>query len=356
MKLIKAISSLTNILFTNRPFNLILYVTARCNARCSMCYYLDVIEKANDNISLELSMDEIHKIFLKLGYVPYLSLSGGEPFLRNDIAQIVDSAAKICRPMVISVPTNCSNPKHIIKTFESICPKYPDVQFEAHVSLDGLGQVHDNIRKIPGLFDKVLETTELLNSLNRGSCKNLKTKLVSTYSSHNQDQVEDLIRFAGEHMHFERMILAMAHGTCSDVTKQHLDKLRYAELCQKVEAMNRKRMAKQSVPMRLARRTKKAKEHLRDKWDKEKSLGCYCNAGKKILVISEQGEVYPCEPLRYVMGNVRNYDYDVLELVKENYVAFLQKYPGKSCHCDWGCAQNIAVISNLKFWPDMLIG
>ena len=73
--------------FNKYPSHLILYVTARCNARCKHCFYWEEINSAKkDN---ELSLDEINRISKNLGRVKLLSITGGEPTLRSDLPQIV---------------------------------------------------------------------------------------------------------------------------------------------------------------------------------------------------------------------------------------------------------------------------
>lgn len=247
---------------TEGPFHFIFFVTARCNARCRMCFYLKEIANAEANLHNELTIDEIRQVFGKLGFVPYISLSGGEPFLRKDVAEILDCAARECAPLVISTPTNCSTPMRIVRTFERLCPDHPDVQFEVQVSMDGVGHVHDEVRRVPGLFDRVLETLKLLDGL-RADTPNLKIKLVTTYSSYNHDGVAELIEYAERNLAFDRMILAWAHGNCDEETHRGLEFSRYRELLDRVEDLNVRRHEQQGPTTHLARFVKKGKEAAR---------------------------------------------------------------------------------------------
>ncbi len=335
------------------PFHLIFFVTARCNARCSMCFYLEEIESATENLPHELKSEEIEILFARLGFVPYVSFSGGEPFLRRDMGRIMDAAARHCRPLAVSLPTNGSMPERVVESFDKVCGDNPDVPFEAHVSIDGVGKVHDDIRKIPGLFDKVTQTLQGLAAL-KAKHRNLSVKIVATYSAFNRDAIEELVDYADQHLPFDRLIVAMAHGNCSTDSKSGLDRDHYRGLLRRVEALNTARSQQQGLAMRLARLVKRAKENLRSKWEREQSLGRYCNAGSKILVISEQGDVRPCEPLMHSMGNVRQGDYDVAAVARQGMAAFQASHPAKKCHCDWGCGQNVAVVSHPRFWARFL--
>lgn len=332
-------------------FHFIFFVTARCNARCRMCFYLEEIEHANENIADELTIGEIQTLFKKLGYVPYVSFSGGEPFLRDDIFEILDYAATYSKPLVLSTPTNCFSPEKIHAVFSRLCPKHPEIQIEAQISIDGVGEVHDAIRRVPGLFEKAVETLERLRHLQAGQ-PNLKIKLVTTFSAFNQDSVSDLIDYAGTSLPFDRMILAWAHGNCDEAAKTGLDYTRYKGFLRRIEKINsqRSRSGGAAGLTPLGRLVKNCKENTRLRWDREKSLGRYCNAGRKIAVLSERGELYACEPLSFSLGNVRNAGYSVQSVLDTGYENFATENPPKECHCDWGCGQNVAVVTNPKFW------
>ena len=68
--------------------------------------------KPNDDFTVE----EWDKTFAKIGKGPvYLTFTGGEPFLRKDLAEIVLSAAHHCRPSYVTIPTNGLLTKRIVE-------------------------------------------------------------------------------------------------------------------------------------------------------------------------------------------------------------------------------------------------
>ncbi|NIV95467.1 hypothetical protein GWN42_22410, partial [candidate division KSB1 bacterium] len=77
---IKSKSLLSRAVFSEEPNYMVLFVTAVCNARCPMCFYWEEIESANAR--LELRLEEFEKISQKLNHLHYLSIGGGEPFIR----------------------------------------------------------------------------------------------------------------------------------------------------------------------------------------------------------------------------------------------------------------------------------
>jgi radical SAM protein with 4Fe4S-binding SPASM domain len=72
------------------PFNGIIEVTGRCNARCGYCYI------QQEHPARNLSTDEIFRIIDKLDEVGvfFVSVTGGEPFIREDILDILSYLIK----------------------------------------------------------------------------------------------------------------------------------------------------------------------------------------------------------------------------------------------------------------------
>ena len=83
-----------------KPFSVVISVSFRCNSKCRTC---DVWRKPND----DLTVDEWDKVFASLGRAPfYMTFTGGEPFLRKDLDELVIRAYRHCQPEVITIPTN----------------------------------------------------------------------------------------------------------------------------------------------------------------------------------------------------------------------------------------------------------
>lgn len=352
MSLVRGISKTLGSLFSEGPFQLIFYATSICNAKCEFCYYS---AELNKSATLELTLDEVKRTFKCIGTIPYLALTGGEPFIRKDLYEVLDFISANNKPHIVAIPTNCSFPDRIIETYEKLCERYPDTQFDLHISLDAWGEGHDEIRKIPGLFQKVLETNRRAAEL-LGKLPNFNIKVISVYSGFNKDYFDELVDRVDQELVFSRFLPTWPHGTCSPETFQGISKEKFAEYCKKAAEMNSRR-GKQTITTKFAVVVKNTKEQLmREHWNKEENLGNFCNAGRKILVLGETGKVFPCETLWYEMGNVRDYGYDFSRLVRETYPAFHEKYIKPGCHCEWGCAQNVALVTNPSLWPHLLKG
>lgn len=141
------------------PLNLVASVTYRCNSRCRTC-------RVWQREAQEMTLEEWGKVFASIGTAPYyLTFSGGEPFLRDDLADLVLAACRVCRPGVITIPTNGLLTDAVAAGVREIVRDVPDTQVVINLSLDAWGEEHDRIRGVPGGFDKAMETYRALRGL-----------------------------------------------------------------------------------------------------------------------------------------------------------------------------------------------
>ena len=106
------------------PLYLVFFVTDRCNARCRHCLFGD--GTVFPEVSRELSLDEIERVASTMGRLFFLLPTGGEPFLRGDIGEIVRVFYRRTGVRNVAIPTNGSLTARVISTVESIlaaCPK-----------------------------------------------------------------------------------------------------------------------------------------------------------------------------------------------------------------------------------------
>src|SRR6185369_6610252 len=131
------------------PLNLTFSVSYRCNARCRTC---NVWKKRVDDLTLE----EYRAIFDSLGRSVYwVTFSGGEPFLRPDLIDIIASCYDVCRPSIINIPTNGLLPDRILGGVARLSRHARDSRIVVNFSLDGVGERHDELRGVPGNYAKL---------------------------------------------------------------------------------------------------------------------------------------------------------------------------------------------------------
>lgn len=124
-------------------------VTYRCNARCSMCNRYKAPSKAEEEISIAT--------IKKLPKMCFTNITGGEPFIRNDLKDIVRELYKKSDRIVIS--TNGFFTDRII----DLCKEFP--QIGIRISIEGLEQTNNEIRGLQDGYNRGYATLEKLREM-----------------------------------------------------------------------------------------------------------------------------------------------------------------------------------------------
>ena len=124
-------------------------VTYRCNARCTMCNR----DKAPSRPEEERSIETIRK----LPPMYFTNITGGEPFIRTDLPDIVRELNKISDRIVIS--TNGFFTDRIV----ALCKEFPNIGIR--ISIEGLEQTNNEIRGLPDGFNRGYETLRRLRAM-----------------------------------------------------------------------------------------------------------------------------------------------------------------------------------------------
>lgn len=169
----------------NLPIDCVLAVTYRCNSRCTMCD----IWKMKETRELEL---EYYKRLPKT--LRDINVSGGEPFLRQDLVELVKIFHETCPKARIIVSTNGYLSDLIKEKMREILKVAPGAG--VGVSIDGLSEMHDRIRGIPGGFNLATRTVKLLRE--DLGMKNLRIAFtISKQNVEHLSKVYDLSRELG---------------------------------------------------------------------------------------------------------------------------------------------------------------
>ena len=134
---------------SNKKLNGTVIVTYRCNARCTMCNRYKAPSKAEDEISIETIM--------KLPKMYFTNVTGGEPFIREDLPEIIRELFKKSDRIVIS--TNGFFTDRII----SLAKQFPQVGIR--ISIEGLEKTNNEIRGLPDGFQRGYQTLKKLRSM-----------------------------------------------------------------------------------------------------------------------------------------------------------------------------------------------
>jgi MoaA/NifB/PqqE/SkfB family radical SAM enzyme len=136
------------------PSEAIIAVTWQCNAKCGMCD----IWKTKGKPQVEPSFYYHLPRSLK-----NVNITGGEPFMRKDLPEILMVITERCKRVRPVISTNGLLTERILETVPRLMAL--NSRTAIRVSLDGIGQTHDKIRGVLGAFDKALATLKGLKSL-----------------------------------------------------------------------------------------------------------------------------------------------------------------------------------------------
>jgi len=132
-----------------KPKKIVFMVTDRCNSHCMHCNIWK--QKPVDN---PLTPEEIEKIFSDKLFenVDYVLCTGGEPTVRDDLEEIFLRIHKALPKATLQLSTNALLPERTIKLANTAMKN--NINLDIGVSLDGIGDAHDIIRRTKGNFEK----------------------------------------------------------------------------------------------------------------------------------------------------------------------------------------------------------
>lgn len=343
------LTSSARLLLDRKVSYVIFAITSRCNALCPHCFYWENIK--NSSQRKELSLDEIQKISLNLGNLLLLNLCGGEPYLRDDLPEIARIFSKNNKVKYITVPSNGLETERIIRTAEKLLRENPKVFFRFGVSIDGIKEVHDTIRGIKGLFEKVTQTIHGLNSLKR-SYRNFFIVSSTIFSHYTQNHILETLRYIKENLPVDQTAVTFIRGNPYKPISKDVHLNEYSDI---VKYLNeRSQVSRHPLSKILNSVSLLTAERVCEAYNSEvRPFECF--GGTKLIVIDDIGNVSPCEILSERFGNLRECNYNINELLSSEEARSLIRFiREKRCNCTWECAIQSSLIFNVKEYPRIL--
>jgi radical SAM protein with 4Fe4S-binding SPASM domain len=268
------------------PGEIWLFVTNRCNLRCTTCFKNAGVEKSN-----ELSYDEIRKFIDEIITVfrPRMIISGGEPLLRRDLNKILSYLKD--KGLYVHLTTNGTLiDKNIVEEWRSI-----GIDF-VQISLDGSKpEINDAIRG-NGVFQRVINNINLLKE------NGIKFSLYPTITKLNLEDVPSMIELfcslSGRETFSGAFFAPVGRGS---VNKDQLSP-RAEDYIQLISNLinERKTMLRFKNLIGFESKLDRVPGNLTRKLN--------CGLGTVTISIDSDGSVYPCHWLHlteYRAGNIR---------------------------------------------------
>jgi len=275
------------------PF-LILFINSICNMKCEHCFYWRNLNRRDD-----LTKDEIFALSRSLGQIENLNLSGGEPFLRKEFAEICRQFIQHNRVRQIYVPTNGYYTNKTVQQVTETLQEADLELFAVELSLDGTESFHDKFRASPGSFKRAMETYDALEQVQARDPR-LRIHAISTATDVNMDEIKNLTTYLVERCpKMDHHNLAIIRGDRKNPSLQGPKLQRYEELYQYIRRLwaSRETGRYGSIVEPMLQ------------WAKIQTINKQtqiipCRAGRISAVVYANGDVSVCE-IHKPLGNLR---------------------------------------------------
>ncbi|HBG49576.1 MAG TPA: hypothetical protein DDW90_08780 [Cyanobacteria bacterium UBA9971] len=265
------------------PTNATIAVTYKCNAKCIMC-----------NIWKNTSADLLKpEDFLKLpSSLKDVNLTGGEPFLRNDIVEIARNLTKLNSGIRLIFSSNGFLTDKIVENMKEITKFNPKTA--VGISIDGMKETHLRIRGIPNAFEKAIDTVK---KLKEAGIKDLR--IAFTAGNENIHELPEVYKLAEElGVEFTMSIVHNSENYFNIDTNlmaktEDLEKYVNTIVNEELKYFNPRRLLRTFYLKGLIDFTKNHK----------RPLPCYALGNSFFL--DANGELFPCNILETSVGNIK---------------------------------------------------
>ena len=289
--------------------------------RCEHCFYWRNLNGKDD-----LSKDELFRLSNSLGHIENLNLSGGEPFIRKDLAEICRQFIRQNGVKQIYVPTNgYFTDWTITAVLDTLHEKSLDL-FVVELSLDGMPEFHDSFRATKNAFVKAIETYDALAEIQQQE-QRLRIHAVSTATDRNMDEIKQLTAYLFERCpQMDHHNLAIIRGDRKNPTLTGPSLEQYQDLYQYIRRVWAPREEK-----RYGAVVEPMLQWTKVETIKKETQVVPCRAGILSGVVYANGDVSLCE-LHKPLGNLRQMTFG--EIWDSDNAANLRKdIACKKCWC-----------------------
>jgi MoaA/NifB/PqqE/SkfB family radical SAM enzyme len=166
------------------PYKVTFVATYHCNFRCEMC---NIWQKKSVD---EMTPQEVALFFEKWPQFRWVHLTGGELFMRRDLDELVGAIQKSCRSLyLLNFPTTGWFGDKTLSLVDRTLARGVG-RLMVTISLDGPKPLHEEMRGLPGSWDRAIETFRRLRGIKRS---NFQTVIGMTLMAKNATAVDDTL-------------------------------------------------------------------------------------------------------------------------------------------------------------------
>jgi MoaA/NifB/PqqE/SkfB family radical SAM enzyme len=334
------------------PRYLLLHVNSVCNARCRMCFTWDRMMARWDARGLPL--ESLSKLAASLDPLPQLTVSGGEPLLRDDLADILAAFYERAGTRYFTVPTNALSPQRVARLADSFVERCPDGFLNFCLPFHGDEAASESILGVKG-FAKKFDATYACIEERRARHPQLSCILNFVMSRYNCDSWREIVDRARDRYPETPLGIALCRGETHEAGAGEVPIELYEAAQRYLESrargwsgFNPYTLMFDSICERIGTIVAEvARGERRD---------LACGAGRQLLVVYDDGSVYPCEmidvvglpraepgeagaPAATALGNLHDFDFDARRLLASARSRELVDWIARhACACTWESA------------------
>lgn len=306
-------------------------VTYRCNSRCLTCNIWENYLKCESLLKKELLKGDIKTLFSQFRYLRVLGITGGEPFLRNDLIGIVD----VIKVPSVTISTNGLMPRRIAEFTKKILGISHVKELGISVSMDAIERLNNKIRGIPDSYEKSLATIKELKKLQKKN-KKLLIGISNTISKAN---INDVLKVYG---------LSKRLGVLFSTRVAQSSGLFYKNISSKIFIDEKDMPDIRRIFQFLLKENPRNifyRYYLNNFLKNPNKQPIPCFSGYNSFFVDPYGNLYPCIMLNKVIGNLK--EKSLKELLNSNGAKELIRYIAKGkCSCWTDCEALNSLYSN----------
>jgi MoaA/NifB/PqqE/SkfB family radical SAM enzyme len=279
------------------PIDAVVAVTYKCQARCRMCSIWQIKEH-ND-----VTPETYRRLPTTLNDV---NVSGGEPYLRKDLSEIIEVIHDHLPKARIVVSSNGFLGERLIPRALELREIDPEIGYG--FSIDGIGEKHDYIRGIPGGYEK---TIGVVKALKKEGIENIR--IAYTLTTENPDHMIKVYELAKE------------LGVQYTMSVSHDSELYFGQHSSTLITQNTPQYSSEELREHFVQiiKTELGKFHWK-RWGRAFGIYgmyrliadgeplFYSQPGIDYFYLDPKGDVYPSVIHNYVMGNIARDDFSTV--------------------------------------------
>ncbi|MCC6586001.1 MAG: radical SAM protein [Bryobacterales bacterium] len=321
--------------------SLFLFVTSRCNSLCRTCFYFDKLNSKDD-----LTFDQIRRLSETAPPFRKLWISGGEPFLRPELAQILTMFVRNNGVCNINLPTNGLLPEKMFRALDAVLDACPDAAIDLNFSLDGLANTHDAIRGVPNNFVRTLETMRQAEQRYTG-VKRLRRNVLTVITRENYHEIVKLGLHLLSDTNIDGQYFETVRGEAPDKTLKRMSEPDLKDLHRRLMPFHR------AYAKKLFGHLPAGVRHVAEMYylgnlrlhfdlhercfEQPRKWPMACTAGQTTIVIDHNGKFRSCE-MRPIIGDLARFDYDVRAALQSDTMRQeIDAIPRDNCWCTHSC-------------------